>query len=128
VELEIAARLKCPIHGDRSRTWCFLYSPKWHREREKIRRGGLSPQFQKAWLASFPANLWPAEEEETADGIYLRLKDGTGWWERSSVGERTETSVSPGDFGLGKAGHMRGRRVGLRANVSCYMSLKKILG
>jgi len=30
-----------------------------------------------AWLASFPPDLWPAEEEETADGIYLRLKDGT---------------------------------------------------
>jgi hypothetical protein len=77
VELEIAAHVKCPIHGDRSRTWCFLYSAKWHRERERIRRGGLSPQFQKAWLASFPPDLWPAEEEETADGIYLRLKDGT---------------------------------------------------
>jgi hypothetical protein len=77
VELEIAARVKCPIHGDRSRTWGFLYSPQWHRERQKIRRESLSPQFQKAWLASFPSDLWPAEEEETADGIYLRLKDGT---------------------------------------------------
>ncbi len=28
-------------------------------------------------VASFPADLWPAEEEETGDGIYLRLKDGT---------------------------------------------------
>jgi hypothetical protein len=77
VELEIAARVKCPIHGDRSRTWGFLYSPKWHREREEIRREGLSPQFRKAWLASFPLDLWPAEEEETADGVYLWLKDGT---------------------------------------------------
>jgi len=34
-----------------------------------------SPKY--AWLASFPPDLWPAEEEETADGIYLRLKDGT---------------------------------------------------
>jgi hypothetical protein len=77
VELEIAARVKCPIHGDRTRTWSFFYTAKWFRERQKIRREGLSPQFQKAWLASFPADLWPAEEEETADGIYLRLKDGT---------------------------------------------------
>jgi hypothetical protein len=77
MELEIAARVKCPIHGDRSRTWSFLYAAKWYREREKIRRERLSPQFQKAWLASFPPDLWPAEEEETADGIYLRLKDGT---------------------------------------------------
>jgi hypothetical protein len=77
VEMEIAARVKCPIHGDRSKSWYFTYSPKWHRERQKIRREGLSLQFQKAWLASFPPDLWPAEEEETADGIYLRLKDGT---------------------------------------------------
>ncbi len=87
MELEIAARVKCPIHGDRSRTWGFLFSPKWHREREEIRGEGLSPQFQKAWLASFPADLWPAEEEETADGIYLRLKDALGLWEMSSVAE-----------------------------------------
>src|SRR6266852_6682316 len=87
VELKIAARVKCPVHGDRSRTWGFLYSPKWHRERQKVRREGLSPQFQKAWLASFPADLWPAEEEETADGTYLRLKDALGLWEMSSVAE-----------------------------------------
>jgi hypothetical protein len=36
VELEIAARVKCPIHGDRSRTWGFLYlssnsSGSWRR-------------------------------------------------------------------------------------------------
>ena len=77
VEFEIAARVKCPIHGDRSGTWSSLYTAKWFRERQKIRREGLSPQFQKAWLASFPPDLWPAEEQETADGIYLRLKDGT---------------------------------------------------
>jgi len=77
VESEIAARVKCPIHGDRSGTWCFLYAAKWLRERQEIRRKRLSPQFQKAWLASFPPDLWPADEEETADGIYLRLKDGT---------------------------------------------------
>jgi hypothetical protein len=29
-------------------------------------------------LAGETSDLWPAEEEETADGIYLRLKDGTG--------------------------------------------------
>jgi hypothetical protein len=76
------------------------YAAKWYRDREKIRRERLSPQFQNAWLASFPSDLWPAEEEETADGIYLRLKDGTRWWERSSVGERTETwPVNPSPNG-----------------------------
>jgi hypothetical protein len=77
VELEIAARVKCPIHGDRSRNWAFLYAAKWYRDRQRIRRESLSPQFRRAWLASFPPDLWPAEEEETANGIYLRLKDGT---------------------------------------------------
>ena len=38
-------------------------------------------------VASFPADLWPAEEEETADGIYLRLKDALGLLEMSSVAE-----------------------------------------
>src|SRR5438067_1084061 len=46
VELEIAALVKCPIHGDRSRSWGFLYAAKWFRERQKICREGLSPQFQ----------------------------------------------------------------------------------
>jgi hypothetical protein len=91
VEMEFAARVKCPIHGDRSKSWYFTYSPKWHRERQKICREGLSPQFKKAWLASFPPDLWPAEEEETADGTYLRLRDGTRLLEGSSVGGRTET-------------------------------------
>ena len=94
VELEIAARVKCPIHGDRSRTWGFLYAAKWFRERQKIRRESLSPQFQRAWLASFPPDLWPAAEEETADGVSLRLKDGLGWWGRSSVGGRNRLWVT----------------------------------
>jgi hypothetical protein len=29
-----------------------------------------------SWQA-FRPDLWPAEVEETADGVYLRLKDGT---------------------------------------------------
>ena len=49
----------------------------WRREREKTRRATLSAQFQKAWQASFPSHLFPAKEETTEEGIYLRLKDGT---------------------------------------------------
>jgi hypothetical protein len=30
---------------------------KWRRESEKNRRQRLSPQYQKAWLASFPEDL-----------------------------------------------------------------------
>ena len=37
-----------------------------------------SEQYRKAWLARFPPNLWPAEEEETEHGaIFLKLKDGS---------------------------------------------------
>ena len=52
-----------------------------------ILRDRLSAQHQKAWLASFPTPLWPAEEEETEDGrIFLRLKDGTRLWRSSPAG------------------------------------------
>lgn len=86
IEREIAAEVKCPIHGERT-TLIFqrLYLPDWRRERETIRRPLLSPQYQKAWNASFPPELWPAEEEETRDGeIFLRLKDGTRLLARES--------------------------------------------
>jgi hypothetical protein len=39
-----------------------FYLPAWRREREIIRRSRLSSQYQKAWNASFPPELWPAEE------------------------------------------------------------------
>lgn len=45
------------------------------------KRGDSQGRFEspvpEGMVASFPADLWPAEEEETGDGIYLRLKDGT---------------------------------------------------
>jgi hypothetical protein len=79
VEREIAAGVECPVHGKRS-FWrlCHLYIPKWLRENQQKRLSRRSPQYQKAWNASFPPELWPAEEEETKNGdIFLRLKDGT---------------------------------------------------
>jgi hypothetical protein len=43
----------------------------------------VSERYRKAYLASFPPDLWPVEEEtrEGEDGpkIYLRLKDGTSF-------------------------------------------------
>jgi hypothetical protein len=48
--------------------------------RENERKGSArrSEQFRKAWLDSFPNELWPAEEEEVVDDkVALRLKDGT---------------------------------------------------
>ena len=76
-EAEIAFRVKCPLHGDRFQPRVRLFIACWRREREKTRRATLSAQFQKAWEASFPSHLFPAEEESTEEGIYLRMKDGT---------------------------------------------------
>jgi hypothetical protein len=76
-EAEIAFRVKCPLHGDRFQPRVRLFTAGWRREREKTRRATLSAQFQKAWQASFPSHLFPAKEETTEEGIYLRLKDGT---------------------------------------------------
>jgi hypothetical protein len=79
IEWEIAAGVECPVHGKRS-FWrvLHLYIPKWRRENQQKQLPRRSPQYQKAWNASFPPELWPAEEEETESGdIFLRLKDGT---------------------------------------------------
>jgi hypothetical protein len=57
-EEEIAAKVKCPLHDNRFRQPIFqIYVAKWRRESEKKRRQRLSPQYQKAWLASFPEDL-----------------------------------------------------------------------
>ena len=78
LEGDIAFAVKCPLHGDRFK-WpiFFIYVAKWRREKEVRRRQGLSAQFQKAWEASFPSDLWPAQEEKAEEGTYLRLRDGT---------------------------------------------------
>ena len=105
IEGKIAARVKCPIHGERFQAMFRLFVPKWRRESEQVRRKRLSPQFQKAWLASFPPELWLAEEEETEDGIYLRLKDGTrllaqGNWRSNRVRTNAKSSLNQ-NSGLG---------------------------
>ena len=77
---EIAFKVKCPLHGDRfTADRLFLYVPKWLRERDVLRRRDLSPQFQKAWAASFPPDLWPDPHEEVEEGedTFLLLKDGS---------------------------------------------------
>ena len=96
VEEVIAAKLQCPLHGRRfKRLELFIYAPTWRREKEPARRASLSAQYQRAWLASFPPELWPAEEVETEDGtIFLRLKNGTRLlayepeWKCSETGTR----------------------------------------
>ena len=52
-EEEAAAKVKCPLHGNRFKQPIFrIYVAKWRRESELIRRQQLSSQYQKAWFAN----------------------------------------------------------------------------
>jgi hypothetical protein len=67
-EEEIAAQVKCPLHGERfKRPQFFIYVASWLRAKEPARRERLSAQCRKAWDASFPAELNPAVKPETTD-------------------------------------------------------------
>jgi hypothetical protein len=77
IEEKIAAELKCPLHGERFMHFFRLYVPPWRRESEKKRWPRLSQQYHKAWFASFPSELWPAEEQTDGGKVFLKLKDGT---------------------------------------------------
>jgi hypothetical protein len=91
VELEIAAKVKCPLHGDRfvvPGSFRFNYLSKWLREKTwGVWVPRCSEPSQKAYYASFPSDLWPTEEEETEHGLYLRLKDGTRLLATGSLAE-----------------------------------------
>jgi len=77
IEEQIAAKVKCPLHGERFKPIRFrIYVGKWRREGEPHRRQILSPQYRKAWDASFPPELWPADEVVVDGKSALRLKDG----------------------------------------------------
>ena len=79
IELEMLARVKCPLHGERFTPRFHIYVAKWLRAKQpQLIWTHHSEQYRKAWFASFPPNLWPAEEEEDSSGqIHLRLKDGS---------------------------------------------------
>jgi hypothetical protein len=77
IEEKIAAKVRCPLHGERFMHFLRLYVPPWRRESEKKRWARLSQQYHKAWFASFSPDLWPAEEELVNGIVALRLKDGT---------------------------------------------------
>jgi hypothetical protein len=79
IEGDIAFQVKCPLHGDRFQWPQFeIYVPIWMRQKIwQILLNRKNAQYRKAWGASFPSNLWPAEEESTQKTIYLLLKDGT---------------------------------------------------
>jgi hypothetical protein len=87
-EEPIAAKVKCPLHGNRLRQPFFhVFVSQWRREKEPARRLRLSAQYRKEWEASFPPELWPAGPVEgTENGnCFFRLKDGRQLWVRSIV-------------------------------------------
>jgi hypothetical protein len=77
IEEKLADEVKCPLHGERFMHFFRLYVPGWRRESERKRWAGRSEQFRKAWLVTFPAELWPAAEEVVDGKQMLRLKNGT---------------------------------------------------
>ena len=87
-EQAIAARLKCPLHGDRLQPRLHIYVSRWRREKEPARRELLSPQYRKAWEATFPSHLWPAEEVKDGSRLSLSLKNG-----KRIVLDETQTDV-----------------------------------
>jgi hypothetical protein len=100
-EVETAAAVCCPLHGVRFHeiNTPVIYQAKWLRPSDyaTVDWPYHSPQYSKAWRASFPPNLWPADErwqlqpERTAT---LILRDGTelpsGGWADEWQPERLE--------------------------------------
>jgi hypothetical protein len=84
-EVEIAAAVRCPLHGVRFRaieTPPFIYRSKWLRRthHRTLYCSGHSPQYSKAWLVGFPADLWPAKvtfQFQPRPTETLILRDGT---------------------------------------------------
>jgi len=53
-EEQVAARVKCPLHGIRfTRPVPHIYVSRWRMEKELERRQTFSAQARKAWAASF---------------------------------------------------------------------------
>ena len=54
-EEPVAARVKCPLHGNRFKQPVrHIYVSRWLAEKEPARRQRRSVQYRKAWAASFP--------------------------------------------------------------------------
>ena len=79
LEEQIAAKVKCPLHGERFKQLQFrIYVAKWLREKLwKLMWIRRSEQYRKAWFAAFPQELWPAEEDMSDGPLCLKLKDGS---------------------------------------------------
>jgi hypothetical protein len=78
VEEDFAFEVKCPEHGDRFKKPEYrMFVAGWKREENIRLLWKHSEQYRKAYAASFPPELWPAEQVEKDDRLHWRLKDGT---------------------------------------------------
>jgi hypothetical protein len=83
-EVETAAAVCCPLHGVRFHAidTPVVFQAKWARPSDSatVDWPNHSPQYSKAWRASFPPNLWPADERwqfQPEITVALILRDGT---------------------------------------------------
>jgi hypothetical protein len=63
---EVAAKIKCPIHGERFQPRLHIFVAKWRLESETKRWLRLSDQYRKAWHATFPPGSWPESSPQEA--------------------------------------------------------------
>src|SRR5689334_14992309 len=62
IEEQIAGQVKCPLHGERFKPTFFIFVAQWLKEkRERLLLTHHSAQYRRAWAASFPDELWPAQ-------------------------------------------------------------------
>src|SRR5215469_8699016 len=101
---ELAAKTKCPVHGDRFRPHFHFYVAKWRLESEKVRWLRLSPQYHKAWHATHPPGSWPETSLETVedresftqeDESFKAISSGNeGQWLEQTDNETRKSSVA----------------------------------
>jgi hypothetical protein len=92
IEFEIAGAVKCPLHGGRFKPpQLRVYMAGWLRKkRHAVLWTHHSEQYRKAWFASFPEDLWPAEEVKSEDGnTFVILRDGTTLLAEQTIAHKT---------------------------------------
>ena len=101
IERDIAESVKCPLHGERftpEKIW--IYVSAWQREKQwALLWRHHTPQYRKAFFASFCPDFWPAEKEVAGDAVCLKLKSGTrvGYKSRSERPSQEDLVALSGD-------------------------------